>query len=162
MIGAIITVCFIVAVLYLAYRRLPLLSFTIAFTVLLVAYSVLAHPAGAWQGALWLLLACFWLLNLRPLRIALISRPFMRTYRRLLPPMSATERDALEAGTVWWEGELFTGNPDWRKLHAAAPPKLSVRATPCAACSMTSTSRTGAATCRRKCGSSSSRRASSR
>src|ERR1700684_109137 len=125
MIGAIITVCFIVAVLYLAYRRLPLLSFPIAFTVLLLAYGVLGHPAGAWQSLLWLLLACFWLLNLRPLRIALISRPFMRTYRRLLPSMSDTERDALEAGTEWWEGELVTGNPDWRKLHAAAPPRLS-------------------------------------
>ena len=33
--------------------------------------------------------------------------------------MSDTEREALEAGTVWWDGELFTGNPDWRKLHAA-------------------------------------------
>src|SRR6202167_1426811 len=128
MIGAIITVFFIVAVLYLAYQRLPLFSFTIAFTILLIAYSVLGHPAGAWQGLLWLLLGCFWLLNLRPLRIALISRPFMRTYRRLLPPMSDTERDALEAGTVWWEGELFTGNPDWRKLRAAAPPRLSEEA----------------------------------
>ncbi|HEY4975523.1 MAG TPA: acyl-CoA dehydrogenase [Steroidobacteraceae bacterium] len=125
MIGAIITVLFIVALLYLTYRRLPLFTFTIAFTALLLAYSVLANPAGAWQGLLWLLLACFWLLNLRPLRIALISRPFMKTYRRLLPTMSDTERDALEAGTVWWEGELFTGNPDWRKLHAAAAPKLS-------------------------------------
>ncbi|HEY1725249.1 MAG TPA: acyl-CoA dehydrogenase [Steroidobacteraceae bacterium] len=125
MIGAIITVCFVVAVLYLAYRRLPLLSFTAAFTVLLLAYSLLGRPAGAWQGLLWLLLLCFWLLNLRPLRIALISAPFMRSYRRLLPSMSDTERDALEAGTVWWEGELFTGNPDWRKLRAAAAPRLS-------------------------------------
>src|ERR1700691_4623194 len=125
MIGAIITVFFIVAVLYLASRRLPLFSFTIAFTVLLAAYSVLGNPSGLWQGLLWLLRACFCVLNLRPLRIALISRPFMRTYRRLLPSMSDTERDALEAGTVWWEGELFTGNPDWRKLHAAAGPKLS-------------------------------------
>jgi acyl-CoA dehydrogenase len=125
MIGAIITVLFIVAVLYLAYRRLPLFSFTIAFTVLLLAYSVFGHPAGLWKGLLWLSLACFWLLNVRTLRIALISRPFMRTYRRLLPSMSDTERDALEAGTVWWEGELFTGNPDWRKLHAAPAPRLS-------------------------------------
>jgi acyl-CoA dehydrogenase len=125
MIGAAFTVLFVVAVLYLAYRRLPLFFFTISFTVLMVAYWLLGHPSGVWQGLLWLLLILFWLLNLRPLRIALISRPFMRSYRRLLPPMSDTERDALEAGTVWWEGELFTGNPDWRKLQAAAPPRLS-------------------------------------
>ena len=125
MIGAVITVLFVIAVLYLAYRRLPLFFFTISFTVLLLAYSLLGHPSGIWQGLLWLLLICFWLLNVKPLRIALISRPFMRGYRRLLPPMSDTERDALEAGTVWWEGELFTGNPDWRKLRAAPPPRLS-------------------------------------
>ena len=125
MIGAIITVLFILAVVYLAYRRLPLLSFTAAFTVLLLAYAILGNPAGLWLGLLVILLLCFWLLNLRPLRIVLISGPFMKTYRRLLPSMSDTERDALEAGTVWWDGELFTGNPDWRKLRDAAPPRLS-------------------------------------
>jgi acyl-CoA dehydrogenase len=125
MIGAAITVLFVVAVLYLAYRRLPLLSFTAAFTVLLFAYSALGSANELWQGLLWLLLLCFWLLNLRPLRIALVSAPFIKTYRRLLPSMSDTERDALEAGTVWWDGELFTGNPDWRRLSAAPPPRLS-------------------------------------
>ena len=125
MIGATITVLFVAAVLYLAYRRLPLLSFTLAFTVLLLAYSALGSPAELWQGLLWLLLLAFWLLNVPPLRIALLSGPFMKTYRRLLPSMSPTERDALEAGTVWWDGELFTGNPDWRRLSAAPPPRLS-------------------------------------
>ena len=125
MIGAIITVLFILAVVYLAYRRLPLLSFTAAFTVLLLAYAILGNPAGLWLGLLVILLLGFWLLNLRPLRIVLISGPFMKTYRRLLPSMSDTERDALEAGTVWWDGELFTGNPDWRKLRDAPPPRLS-------------------------------------
>jgi acyl-CoA dehydrogenase len=125
MIGPIITVMFITAVVYLAYRRLPLLSFTAAFTVLLLAYAMFGNPAGLWLGLLFILLVCFWLLNLRPLRIALISAPFIKTYRRLLPPMSATERDALDAGTVWWDGELFTGNPDWRKLLEASPPQLS-------------------------------------
>ena len=125
MIGAIITVLFILAVVYIAYRRLPLLSFTAAFTVLLLAYAILGNPAGLWLGLLVILLLCFWLLNLRPLRIVLISGPFMKTYRRLLPSMSDTERDALEAGTVWWDGQLFTGNPDWRKLRDAAPPRLS-------------------------------------
>jgi acyl-CoA dehydrogenase len=63
-------------------------------------------------------------LKLRPLRIALISRPFMRTYLRALPAMSSTERDALEAGTVWWDGELFSGHPDWHRLAAIPAPRL--------------------------------------
>ncbi len=123
--GGIIALLFVAAVLYLAYRRMSLLSFTITFTVLLVAYTLFGAPAGAWKGFLWLLLATLWLLNLRPLRKALITRPFLRTYRRLLPPMSQTEREALEAGTVWWDGELFTGNPNWSKLLAAKAPALT-------------------------------------
>ena len=61
----------------------------------------------------------------RPIRRSLISRPLFSTYRKVLPQMSETERDALEAGTVWWEGELFRGKPDWKKLHAYPQPKLS-------------------------------------
>ena len=49
----------------------------------------------------------------------LITRPFMKAYLKLLPAMSQTEREALEAGTVWWDGELFTGAPRWQKLLAA-------------------------------------------
>ena len=125
MYGAIITVVFILAVLYLAYRRLPLFAYTLTFTVLLAAYMLLGNPGGIWQGILWLLLVFLWLLNVRPLRKALISRPALRGYLRLLPKMSATEREALEAGTVWWDGELFTGNPDWSKLRANPPARLS-------------------------------------
>ena len=127
-IGGIITLIFIAAVLFLAYKRLPLLTFTVTFTVLLGAYTLLGAagaPAGVWKGFLWLLLACLWLLNLRPLRKALITRPFMKTYRRLLPSMSQTEKEALEAGTVWWDGELFTGAPKWSKLLTAKAPQLS-------------------------------------
>ena len=126
--GGIITLLFIAAVLYLAYRRLSLLAFTATFTVLLIAYSYFgaSSTAGAtWKGFLWLSLGALWLLNVRWLRKALITRPFMRTYRRLLPPMSQTEREALEAGTVWWDGELFTGAPNWSKLLTARPPRLS-------------------------------------
>ena len=40
--------------------------------------------------------------------------------------MSDTEREALEAGTVWWDGELFTGKPDWTSCCSANPaPTLS-------------------------------------
>jgi acyl-CoA dehydrogenase len=65
------------------------------------------------------------LFGVRPLRRALVSRPIFRTYKRILPQMSDTERVALEAGTVWWDGELFRGNPDWNKLLAYPVPKLS-------------------------------------
>ena len=127
-VGGLITLALIAAVLILAYRRLSLLAFTVTFTVLFAAYVYFA-PSGTgalvWKGFLALLLAALWLLNVRRLRKALITRPFMKTYLKLLPTMSATEREALEAGTVWWDGELFTGAPRWEKLLAARPPKLS-------------------------------------
>ena len=68
------------------------------------------------------------LIIVRPIRRALVSRPLFSTYRKVLPQMSDTERDALEAGTVWWEGELFRGRPDWKKLHAYPQPTLTPEA----------------------------------
>jgi acyl-CoA dehydrogenase len=47
-----------------------------------------------------------------------ITRPIFSLARSALPPMSDTEREALEAGDVWWDGELFSGDPDWSKLLA--------------------------------------------
>jgi acyl-CoA dehydrogenase len=55
-------------------------------------------------------------LVLPPLRRVLISRPLLRVFRKVMPPMSQTEREALEAGTVSWDGELFSGRPTWREL----------------------------------------------
>ena len=124
-VGGIITLLFIAAVLALAYKRLSLVAFAATFTVLLAAYTVLGHPAGIWKGILWVMLALLWLFSIRPLRKSLVTRPFMKTYLRMLPSMSQTEREALEAGTVWWDGELFTGAPKWEKLFATKPPQLS-------------------------------------
>ncbi|MDQ6998080.1 MAG: acyl-CoA dehydrogenase family protein [Mariprofundus sp.] len=54
-----------------------------------------------------------------------ISLPLKNYIRRSLPPMSATEKDAIEAGSVWWDAELLQGNPDWRKLLDMPAPILS-------------------------------------
>jgi acyl-CoA dehydrogenase len=54
-----------------------------------------------------------------------ITRPIFSFARGVLPPMSDTEREALEAGDVWWDADLFTGNPDWSKLMANAPAVLT-------------------------------------
>src|SRR5207244_7991600 len=64
-------------------------------------------------------------LNVPSLRRKLISDAIFSAFRKVLPPMSQTERDAIEAGTVWWDGDLFSGNPDWEKLLAMPQPKLS-------------------------------------
>jgi len=54
-----------------------------------------------------------------------ISKPIFSWARGVLPAMSDTEREALEAGDVWWDADLFTGNPDWSKLLANAPATLT-------------------------------------
>jgi len=59
------------------------------------------------------------------LRRSLISEPLLAGFRKVMPPMSPTEREALEAGTVWWDGELFSGRPDWRRLLAVPAPRMT-------------------------------------
>jgi len=54
-----------------------------------------------------------------------VTKPIFSWARGVLPPMSDTEREALEAGDVWWDADLFTGNPDWSKLLANAPATLT-------------------------------------
>jgi acyl-CoA dehydrogenase len=54
-----------------------------------------------------------------------ITKPIFSWARGVLPSMSDTEREALEAGDVWWDADLFTGNPDWSKLLGYAPAALT-------------------------------------
>ncbi len=118
-------VLFLGGALVLAYHRASLRTATVAYAAALLAYSWLGAASMAWLIVLWLLLAGLVLLNLDAIRQSFITRPFLLVYRRLLPSMSSTEKEALEAGTVWWDGELFTGGPRWDKLMSAAPPQLS-------------------------------------
>ena len=54
-----------------------------------------------------------------------ITKPILSWYRKVLPPISPTERDAIAAGTVWWDAELFSGKPQWAKLRSFPKPQLS-------------------------------------
>ncbi len=111
--------------LWVAYRKVGLALATLSIGALLAAYTAVGAGPLWWKAVLWTAFLPLLLLNLRPLRVRMLSRPFFRVYKRMLPSMSSTEREALEAGTVWWDGELFTGNPDWKKLLEAKPPVLS-------------------------------------
>ena len=107
----------------LAYFRAGIALWTLALAAWL---GELAFGAGrTLSPVVWGAFAVLALvLNAAPLRRRLIA-PVFALYRRLKPTMSRTEKEAIEAGTVWWDGELFSGKPDWRKLLAFPDPKLS-------------------------------------
>lgn len=69
-----------------------------------------------------LIVAVVVILAVGDIRRSLITRPAFKIFKRILPPMSSTEREAMQAGDVWWDGDLFSGQPDWNKLHAMKPP----------------------------------------
>ena len=59
------------------------------------------------------------------LRRTIITNQILKIFRKMLPQISQTEQEALDAGTVWWEGDLFSGKPDWNKLLAYPKPQLT-------------------------------------
>jgi len=111
---------------WLTYQRATLLLTTASYTIALLALDWFENPSLWVLVPLWAIWAVLLFLNIDPLRIRYISRPFLRTYRRMLPSMSTTEAEALAAGSVWWDGELFSGAPQWEKLMSAAPPHLTL------------------------------------
>jgi len=66
-------------------------------------------------------------MSLSSFRRDFISKPIFRWAGRALPQLSATEREAIEAGDVWWDADLFGGNPDWTKLLNFPPARLSTQ-----------------------------------
>jgi len=78
-----------------------------------------------WLLILWVVFGAMVVPNLIDVRREKITKPLLAIYRKMLPSMSDTEREALEAGSVWWDGELFSGMPEWDKLMSFPAPKLS-------------------------------------
>ena len=109
----------------LALFRAPLKTAAIANGVMLVFYPVIGN--GSWLMFLFLLLSfvVLLLLSTDDFRIRRITSPLLAWYRKVLPPVSPTERVAIDAGTVSWDGEIFRGNPDWQKLLDAGQSALT-------------------------------------
>jgi acyl-CoA dehydrogenase len=111
--------------IYLAYQRIDLRTSTIATGIALAVYTVFGSGAWWWLILLWLAFGLLVVPNLVEVRREKITKPLLAIYRKMLPSMSSTEREALEAGNVWWDGELFSGMPDWDKLMSYPAPRLS-------------------------------------
>ena len=71
------------------------------------------------------LIALSIIILVEPLRFNLITKPAYKTLANSMPSISTTEQEALEAGTSWWEKELFMGAPDWSKFENYPYPTLS-------------------------------------
>ena len=116
----------VLGVAYLAHRRTPpwtALGVTAGYLLLMGIFS---HAPVWLMAVFWLVLLAVALpLALPEQRRSLFSAPLFAWFKRVLPPMSATERDAIEAGTVWWDGELFSGRPDWDTLLAYPKAQLT-------------------------------------
>ncbi|WP_345843663.1 acyl-CoA dehydrogenase FadE [Shewanella algae] len=105
-----------------AYLRVSLLTATIAAAVVMAAGSLL-DVTGLISWIIFLVIALP--LNLSTFRQSVITRPLLKFYRGIMPEMSSTEKEAIEAGTTWWEADLFAGNPNWKKLHNYPVARLS-------------------------------------
>ena len=116
---------FVGGAIYLAYQRIDLRTSTVAAGLAVLAYTIFGEGAFLWKLLLWAAFGAMIVPNLIEFRREKITRPLLDVYRKMLPSMSDTEREALEAGNVWWEGELFSGMPNWDRLMSYPAPKLS-------------------------------------
>ena len=110
----------------LAYFRAPVFVWSAAVAVMGATWAtVLGFGAVTNFVLAAVFLAIAAAANLSALRRMLFSDPLLSIYRRLLPDMSQTEKEAIEAGTVWWDADLFSGRPDWERLLHTPTPRLS-------------------------------------
>lgn len=111
---------------YLIYLNLSSASLLAALAIALLVYSFISSIPFLIKLLFWLALLFVVLIIVAPgLRKNLLSSRLIKAFRSALPPMSDTEREALEAGTTWWEAELFSGNPDWRFLRDTPQARLT-------------------------------------
>ena len=104
------------------YHRSSLLLSLAALTATMVVLSIF----GTVGSLSWILfVAAAVVLTIPSIRQSLISQRALAIFKKVLPAMSQTEKEALDAGTVWWEAELFKGKPDWEKLHNIPTPQLT-------------------------------------
>jgi len=110
----------------LAIFRAPIFVWTAAAAVLGASWAtILGLGATANAGLLAGFGAVAMALNLPALRRRLLSDPILAVFRRILPDMSQTEKEAIDAGTVWWDADLFSGRPDWERLLGTPAPRLN-------------------------------------
>lgn len=118
-------IIFLLVFCILAYQRASLIIWTLSFILFFIFVAKFNGFSVILIFASITFLLIFLLLNVSKWRQRLLSRPLLNFYRSVMPTMSRTEREAIAAGTVTWEGDLFRGNPNWHKLLSQPKAQLS-------------------------------------
>jgi len=110
----------------LAYHRANGVAWSIAMAAGVLALEWATGTPLALVFALWIAVGLFAALSIvKPLRRAVVTGPIFGVYKKILPQISQTEQEALDAGSIWWDADLFTGKPDWNKMLAYPEARLS-------------------------------------
>src|SRR5688572_18231838 len=122
----------IIGAFVLAMRSAPMWGWTLALAAAVYVWQsgLLYGPPeeldpGFFGVLAWLIVLALAALSIPPVRRAVLIRPIFQRVKGILPRVSATEQEALDAGTIGFDAELFSGKPDWEKLRAVPPPTLT-------------------------------------
>lgn len=108
----------------LAYYRAPVLAWTVGLAAWLASLQfAFGCPVSTIAWGVFALFAV--VLNVVPLRRAVFTGPVFGIFKKITPAMSQTEQEAINAGTVWWDRDLFSGKPDFQRLLSFPDAKLS-------------------------------------
>ncbi|KTD19300.1 oxidoreductase, acyl CoA dehydrogenase family [Legionella lansingensis] len=125
MLQSLIVLAVVGAALLLIARQASLAVWAISYAIFALLVMKYGSPGIIATVVLWAIFALFLFGTIKPLRRNVLSRRLFKTVSKSMPAMSATEREALEAGTVSWEGDLFSGSPDFKRLLNAPAVNLT-------------------------------------
>jgi len=119
------TLVFFTALVVLCYKAVELRTATITIGVVLVVFTIFGDPGNILLAIDWVMFALLVSFNIPEIRRNYVSSQILKFYKSVLPSISQTEKEAIDAGSIWWDGEIFSGNPDWDVLRRNPKPKLS-------------------------------------
>ena len=112
----------------LAYHRANAVAWTLALAALSAAVTFATGAPPAVYTAFWIVTGVFGALSIvKPLRRALVTGPIFSLYKKIMPQVSQTEQEALDAGSIWWDADLFTGAPTGRSCSSTRTPSSPPR-----------------------------------
>lgn len=117
---------FILILAVAAYFRMPLILWSLLLGIATLLVHFFSDAGQITSTFVWIIYFAIVLpLNIPVVRRKLLSSPVYRTMAGVIPTISQTEQEALDAGDVWWEGELFSGNPDFSMVRDLPKPQLT-------------------------------------